>query len=250
MAERFARFHRFVSDLLGYPILVEQVGRLSTIHHYQDLAAKYNSADVHMIPALQTGKLEIQHDSVVRRILVEGGGTLAIFRGTYTIQSTKGFCSQSRVFIDSFEKIPAQSGSHKVAAAVNNLPVTSQSRNRPNSLGKFKTRLLVKPAALEKRPHLMSRVAAMSGSAPFHIPRPNPRSSIIPLSVSRRFCPSASKASNSCWFCVSILLLRASLREWPRWNQWAKTSWQFWSSTIKLKSFSAQISKGSRLAAQ
>ena len=35
-----------------------------------DVAAKYNSADVHMIPALKTGKLEILHDSVVREITV------------------------------------------------------------------------------------------------------------------------------------------------------------------------------------
>jgi glucoside 3-dehydrogenase (cytochrome c) catalytic subunit len=33
-----------------------------------DVVAKYNSADVHMIPALATGKLEILHDSVVRRV--------------------------------------------------------------------------------------------------------------------------------------------------------------------------------------
>ncbi|MDQ6675774.1 MAG: GMC family oxidoreductase [Acidobacteriota bacterium] len=38
-----------------------------------DVAAKYNSADVHMIPALQTGKLEIQHDSVVREVMVSNG---------------------------------------------------------------------------------------------------------------------------------------------------------------------------------
>ncbi len=43
-----------------------------------DVVAKYNSADVHMIPALQTGKLEIQHDSVVRRILVEGNKATGI----------------------------------------------------------------------------------------------------------------------------------------------------------------------------
>ncbi len=35
-----------------------------------DVAAKYNSADVHMIPALKTGKLDIRHDSVVREIVV------------------------------------------------------------------------------------------------------------------------------------------------------------------------------------
>jgi choline dehydrogenase-like flavoprotein len=33
-----------------------------------DVVAKYNSADVHMIPALATGKLQILHDSVVRRV--------------------------------------------------------------------------------------------------------------------------------------------------------------------------------------
>jgi choline dehydrogenase-like flavoprotein len=38
-----------------------------------DVVAKYNSADVHMIPALLTGKLEIQHDSVVRRITTANG---------------------------------------------------------------------------------------------------------------------------------------------------------------------------------
>jgi choline dehydrogenase-like flavoprotein len=38
-----------------------------------DVAAKYNSADAHMLPALQTGKLEIQHDSVVRRVTVDAG---------------------------------------------------------------------------------------------------------------------------------------------------------------------------------
>ena len=35
-----------------------------------DVAAKYNSADVHMLPALSTGKLEILHDSVVREVMV------------------------------------------------------------------------------------------------------------------------------------------------------------------------------------
>jgi choline dehydrogenase-like flavoprotein len=38
-----------------------------------DVVAKYNSADVHMIPALQTGKLEIRHDSVVREVVVKDG---------------------------------------------------------------------------------------------------------------------------------------------------------------------------------
>jgi choline dehydrogenase-like flavoprotein len=33
-----------------------------------DVVAKYNSADCHMLPALSTGKLEILHDSVVRRV--------------------------------------------------------------------------------------------------------------------------------------------------------------------------------------
>jgi choline dehydrogenase-like flavoprotein len=37
-----------------------------------DVVAKYNSADVHMIPALRTGKLEIRHDSVVRQVVVDG----------------------------------------------------------------------------------------------------------------------------------------------------------------------------------
>jgi choline dehydrogenase-like flavoprotein len=36
-----------------------------------DVVAKYNSADVHMIPALLTGKLEIQHDSVVREVTTD-----------------------------------------------------------------------------------------------------------------------------------------------------------------------------------
>ena len=35
-----------------------------------DVAAKYNSADVHMLPALQTGHLEILHDAVVREVMV------------------------------------------------------------------------------------------------------------------------------------------------------------------------------------
>src|SRR5947209_406341 len=35
-----------------------------------DVVAKYNSADVHMIPALRTGHLDIFHDSVVREIPV------------------------------------------------------------------------------------------------------------------------------------------------------------------------------------
>lgn len=35
-----------------------------------DVVAKYNSADVHMIPALKTGKLEILHDAVVREVTV------------------------------------------------------------------------------------------------------------------------------------------------------------------------------------
>jgi choline dehydrogenase-like flavoprotein len=35
-----------------------------------DVAAKYNSADVHMIPALRTGHLDIFHDSVVREVAV------------------------------------------------------------------------------------------------------------------------------------------------------------------------------------
>ena len=35
-----------------------------------DVVAKYNSADVHMIPALKTGKLEIRHDCIAREIAV------------------------------------------------------------------------------------------------------------------------------------------------------------------------------------
>src|SRR6202035_1182149 len=35
-----------------------------------DVAAKYNSADVHMIPALKTGHLEIFPNSVVAEVLV------------------------------------------------------------------------------------------------------------------------------------------------------------------------------------
>ena len=35
-----------------------------------DVAAKYNSADVHMLPALKTGHLAIIHDAVVREVLV------------------------------------------------------------------------------------------------------------------------------------------------------------------------------------
>ncbi len=35
-----------------------------------DVVAKYNSADVHMLPALKTGKLEILHDAVVREVVV------------------------------------------------------------------------------------------------------------------------------------------------------------------------------------
>lgn len=35
-----------------------------------DVAAKYNSFDAHMKPALKTGKLEIRHDSVVREVMV------------------------------------------------------------------------------------------------------------------------------------------------------------------------------------
>jgi glucoside 3-dehydrogenase (cytochrome c) catalytic subunit len=35
-----------------------------------DVVAKYNSADVHMVPALKTGKLEIRPNSVVREIMV------------------------------------------------------------------------------------------------------------------------------------------------------------------------------------
>ena len=35
-----------------------------------DVAAKYNSADVHMIPALKTGKLAIIHDAVAREITI------------------------------------------------------------------------------------------------------------------------------------------------------------------------------------
>jgi len=38
-----------------------------------DVVAKYNSADCHMIPALATGKLEILHDSVVRRVATANG---------------------------------------------------------------------------------------------------------------------------------------------------------------------------------
>jgi choline dehydrogenase-like flavoprotein len=37
-----------------------------------DVVAKYNSADVHMKPALKTGHLEIRSDSVVREVLVSG----------------------------------------------------------------------------------------------------------------------------------------------------------------------------------
>ncbi|HTM48033.1 MAG TPA: GMC family oxidoreductase [Bryobacteraceae bacterium] len=35
-----------------------------------DVAAKYNSFDGHMLPALKTGKLEIVHDSIVREVMV------------------------------------------------------------------------------------------------------------------------------------------------------------------------------------
>ena len=35
-----------------------------------DVVAKYNSADVHMLPALKTGKLEILHNAVVRKVSV------------------------------------------------------------------------------------------------------------------------------------------------------------------------------------
>ncbi len=35
-----------------------------------DVAAKYNSADVHMNPAMKTGKLTIFPDSVVREVMV------------------------------------------------------------------------------------------------------------------------------------------------------------------------------------
>jgi choline dehydrogenase-like flavoprotein len=35
-----------------------------------DVAAKYNSYDAHMKPALQTGKLEILHNSIVREVMV------------------------------------------------------------------------------------------------------------------------------------------------------------------------------------
>lgn len=35
-----------------------------------DVVAKYNSADVHMIPALRTGKLEIKPNSIVREVMV------------------------------------------------------------------------------------------------------------------------------------------------------------------------------------
>lgn len=37
-----------------------------------DMVAKYNSADVHMIPALKTGHLHIFHDSIVREIPISG----------------------------------------------------------------------------------------------------------------------------------------------------------------------------------
>jgi choline dehydrogenase-like flavoprotein len=37
-----------------------------------DVAAKYNSYDAHMKPALKTGKLEILHNSVVREVMVSG----------------------------------------------------------------------------------------------------------------------------------------------------------------------------------
>ena len=37
-----------------------------------DVVAKYNSADVHMIPALKTGHLEIRSNSIVREIVVSG----------------------------------------------------------------------------------------------------------------------------------------------------------------------------------
>ncbi len=37
-----------------------------------DVAAKYNSYDVHMRPALKTGKLTLQPDSVVREVVVDG----------------------------------------------------------------------------------------------------------------------------------------------------------------------------------
>src|SRR5947207_848984 len=35
-----------------------------------DVVAKYNSADVHMVPALKTGKLEIRPNSIVREVMV------------------------------------------------------------------------------------------------------------------------------------------------------------------------------------
>jgi choline dehydrogenase-like flavoprotein len=35
-----------------------------------DVAAKYNSFDGHMLPVLETGKLEIVHDSIVREVMV------------------------------------------------------------------------------------------------------------------------------------------------------------------------------------
>ena len=35
-----------------------------------DVVAKYNSADVHMIPALRTGKLEIVPNAIVREVVV------------------------------------------------------------------------------------------------------------------------------------------------------------------------------------
>ncbi len=35
-----------------------------------DVAAKYNSYDAHMKPALRTGKLEIQHNSIVREVMI------------------------------------------------------------------------------------------------------------------------------------------------------------------------------------
>lgn len=37
-----------------------------------DVVAKYNSADVHMIPALRTGKLEIVPNAIVREVVVNG----------------------------------------------------------------------------------------------------------------------------------------------------------------------------------
>jgi choline dehydrogenase-like flavoprotein len=37
-----------------------------------DVVAKYNSADVHIAPALKTGRLTVAHDSIVREVMIDG----------------------------------------------------------------------------------------------------------------------------------------------------------------------------------